>query len=59
MQAVMRISAAADAALMIIVVILNCAAGSAVGLDDGDGRVRDKVDTDEGVGIEVSSKMMR
>lgn len=61
MQAVMRIRAAADAALMMtIICILSGSRLGLVGNDDDDGRARDEGDTDEGVGASVvSSKMKR
>lgn len=61
MQAVMRIRAAAnDALMMTIICILSGSRLGLVGNDDDDGRARDEGDTDEGVGVSVvSSKMKR
>ena len=63
MQAVMRIRAATDAALMMTIICILSGEGSRLGLDgndDDDGRARDEGDTDEGVGVSVvSSKMKR
>ena len=61
MQAVMRIRAAAnDALMMIIICILSCSRLGLVGNDDDDGRARDEGDTDEGVSVSVvSSKTKR